>query len=65
VRYPDKVVIVTGGTRGIGEGCVRVFVGAGSKVVFCGRNQTEGEALAAELNQRGPGEAHFFKCDVS
>jgi len=25
LRYKDKVVIVTGGSKGIGEGCVRVF----------------------------------------
>ena len=25
LRYKDKVTIVTGGSRGIGEGCVRVF----------------------------------------
>ena len=25
LRYKDKVVIVTGGSQGIGEGCVRVF----------------------------------------
>ncbi len=24
-RYKDKVTIVTGGSKGIGEGCVRVF----------------------------------------
>ena len=65
MRYQDKVVIVTGGTKGIGEGCVRAFVGAGAKVVFCARNAREGEALAAELNERGPGEAFFIKCDVS
>jgi NAD(P)-dependent dehydrogenase (short-subunit alcohol dehydrogenase family) len=65
VRYQDKVVIVTGGTKGIGEGCVRVFVEAGAKVVFCARNAKEGEALAADLNRRGPGEAAFIRCDVS
>ncbi|XP_067326599.1 17-beta-hydroxysteroid dehydrogenase 14-like [Anolis sagrei] len=35
LRYPDKVVIVTGGTRGIGEAIVREFVHQGAKVVFC------------------------------
>lgn len=65
MRYPDKVVIVTGGTKGIGEGCVRAFVAAGAKVVFCARSQPEGDALAAELAVRGPGEAHFIRCDVS
>ena len=25
LRYKDKVTIVTGGSKGIGEGCVRVF----------------------------------------
>jgi NAD(P)-dependent dehydrogenase (short-subunit alcohol dehydrogenase family) len=58
-------VVVTGGTKGIGEGCVRVFVEAGAKVVFCARNAPAGEALAAELNARGPGEAFFVQCDVS
>ena len=65
MRYQDKVAIITGGTRGIGEGCVRVFVEAGAKVVFCGRKQGEGDALAAEVNKKGPGEAAFMKCDVS
>jgi NAD(P)-dependent dehydrogenase (short-subunit alcohol dehydrogenase family) len=65
VRYENKVVIVTGGTKGIGEGCVRVFVEAGARVTFCARHEKEGEALAAELNRRGPGQATFEKCDVS
>jgi NAD(P)-dependent dehydrogenase (short-subunit alcohol dehydrogenase family) len=65
LRYPDKVVIVTGGSKGIGEGCVRVFVEAGAKVVFCARNQAAGDALAAEVSASGPGVAHFVACDVS
>jgi len=63
--YKDKVTIITGGTKGIGEGCVRVFVDAGANVVFCARKQNEGDALAAELNALGKGEATFIKCDVS
>jgi NAD(P)-dependent dehydrogenase (short-subunit alcohol dehydrogenase family) len=65
VRYADKVVIVTGGTKGIGLGCVRAFVGAGSKVVFCARGEQEGQAIARELTARGPGQAVFMRCDVS
>lgn len=65
MEYRDKVVIVTGGTKGIGEGCVRVFVEAGARVVFCARNRQEGDRLAAEVNSLGKGDALFFKCDVS
>jgi NAD(P)-dependent dehydrogenase (short-subunit alcohol dehydrogenase family) len=65
MRYADKVVIVTGGSKGIGEGCVRVFAEAGAKVVFCARNAAAGEALAREVSAKGPGEAHFVRGDVS
>lgn len=65
MNYQDKVVIVTGGTKGIGEGCVRAFVEAGAIVVFCAREKSEGEKLVAELNSVGKGEAFFVKCDVS
>jgi len=70
LRYKDKVTIVTGGSKGIGEGCVRVFVRNGSKVVFCSRNAEEGKRLETELNEeqgggRGPGEAYFVQCDVN
>src|SRR5215470_17393051 len=65
MRYEGKVTIITGGSKGIGEGCVRVFVAAGAKVVFCARNETAGQELANELNQTGPGTTTFVKCDVS
>jgi len=64
LRYKDKVTIVTGGSKGIGEGCVRVFVAAGSKVVFCSRGEAEGKVLESELKGSGY-EAVFLKCDVS
>jgi len=64
MRY-DGVTIVTGGSHGIGEGCVRVFVAAGAKVVFCARGEAEGRALEADVNAKGPGRALFIRCDVS
>jgi NAD(P)-dependent dehydrogenase (short-subunit alcohol dehydrogenase family) len=63
--YTDKVVLVTGGSKGIGEGCVRVFVEAGAKVVFCSRGAQAGKALEAKVNKKGPGSALFLPCDVS
>ncbi|HEX4951513.1 MAG TPA: SDR family NAD(P)-dependent oxidoreductase [Blastocatellia bacterium] len=65
MRYENKITIITGGTKGIGEGCVRVFADAGATVVFCARNQAQGDALAAEINALGKGTAHFIRCDVS
>jgi NAD(P)-dependent dehydrogenase (short-subunit alcohol dehydrogenase family) len=65
MRYKDKVTIVTGGSKGIGAGCVKVFVEEGSKVVFCSRNEKEGKAFEAEMNKKGPGEAVFIRADVS
>src|ERR1700730_2236210 len=65
MAYKDKVVIITGGSKGIGKGCVEAFVAAGAKVVFCARHETEGQALAEKLTKQGPGEAQFKPCDVS
>ncbi|XP_041812755.1 17-beta-hydroxysteroid dehydrogenase 14 [Chelmon rostratus] len=65
LRYHNKVVIVTGGSKGIGRGIVRVFVANGAKVVFCARAGAGGEALEAELNKTGPGSCKYVICDVS
>jgi NAD(P)-dependent dehydrogenase (short-subunit alcohol dehydrogenase family) len=65
MSYAGKVVLITGGSKGIGKGCVQTFVAAGSNVVFCARNQDEGESLAVELSAQGPGQATFIRCDVS
>lgn len=65
LRYNAKVTIVTGGSKGIGEGVVREFVKAGAKVVFCARGVEDGKKLEKEVNDSGPGEGYFIKCDVS
>jgi len=44
-----QVVVVTGGSRGIGAGIVRAFVAAGALVAFNGRAKVAGDALAEEL----------------
>ena len=65
MNYTDQVVIITGGSKGIGAGCVRAFVAAGARVVFCARAEQIGQSMANEVNQLGPGEAHFVRCDIS
>ncbi|HUY17319.1 MAG TPA: SDR family oxidoreductase [Acidimicrobiales bacterium] len=48
-----KVVLVTGGTRGIGEMIARGFVDAGAKVYISSRKADVGDALANELSKDG------------
>jgi NAD(P)-dependent dehydrogenase (short-subunit alcohol dehydrogenase family) len=66
LRYADKVVIVTGGSSGIGKGCAQEFVNAGAKVVVCSNDEEEGTAVAASLKSiaHGPAGACFVYCDV-
>ncbi|XP_071966511.1 L-fucose dehydrogenase isoform X3 [Engystomops pustulosus] len=63
LRYHNKVVIVTGGTKGIGEAIVRVFVSNGASVVFCSTEETASD-LEAELKSFGTGAAIYVSCDV-
>jgi NAD(P)-dependent dehydrogenase (short-subunit alcohol dehydrogenase family) len=69
VGYADKVVIVTGGSSGIGKGCAEQFVKAGAKVIVCCNNQDEGSDVAASLRNitvdQGYGDAEFVYCDVT
>src|SRR5438067_1529477 len=66
--YGDKVVIITGGSSGIGKACAQEFVRAGAKVVVCCNVESEGTAVASALQalarEQGAGDASFVFCDV-
>jgi NAD(P)-dependent dehydrogenase (short-subunit alcohol dehydrogenase family) len=50
MTYPElagRVALVTGGTSGIGRACVERLCAEGMTVVFTGRNEERGEAVAA------------------
>jgi NAD(P)-dependent dehydrogenase (short-subunit alcohol dehydrogenase family) len=65
MRYHNKAVIVTGGSKGIGEGCARVFCREGGLVSILARGREAGERLAGELSATGPGQAIYLPCDVA
>lgn len=65
MRFHDRVVIVTGGAKGIGEGCCRVFCGEGGSVAIFDIDSDAGRQLAQELAETGPGTAAFIRCDVT
>jgi NAD(P)-dependent dehydrogenase (short-subunit alcohol dehydrogenase family) len=62
-RFEDKVVIVTGGTSGIGRAATIMFAAEGGKVAFCGRNVERGAKVEQEIRATG-GEATFIRADV-
>ena len=58
-----QVVLITGALTGIGRAAALAFAASGSRVVVSGRHKDAGEALVAELRDRGA-EAEFIQTDV-
>jgi NAD(P)-dependent dehydrogenase (short-subunit alcohol dehydrogenase family) len=63
-RFTGKVVLVTGGTSGIGKATAIAFAKEGAKVVVSGRREREGLAVVEEIKRNG-GTAHFVQADVA
>ena len=60
-----KVAVVTGGSRGIGEGIVRAFAANGAKVVFTYMSSRESaNAIVADIEEAG-GQAMAVQSDAS
>jgi 3-oxoacyl-[acyl-carrier protein] reductase len=59
-----RVVLVTGAGAGVGRGMAHAFAGAGAEVVVTARRPETGEAVAAEIADRG-GKALAVPCDVT
>jgi len=67
LKLEGKVVLVTGGSDGLGAALVRTLAAEGAKVAFCGRNEERLAAVeksAADGAQSG-GEAVAVRADVT
>jgi NAD(P)-dependent dehydrogenase (short-subunit alcohol dehydrogenase family) len=63
-KFSGKVVLVTGGTSGIGKTTAIEFARAGAKVVVTGRREKEGAQVVDEIKKFG-GDAAFVRTDVA
>lgn len=61
MNMKDKVVLITGASRGIGAATARAFAEAGAKVALVARSAAQIDALAKEIG----GNAIAVSCDVS
>lgn len=63
-RLKDKVIMVTGGARGLGEAEARRFAAEGAMVAICDVLDAEGRETATAIGAAG-GRACFFPLDVT
>lgn len=49
----DKVIVITGGTKGFGQALAELFVKEGSNVVICSHHKDEVEKVAKEIGVLG------------
>lgn len=63
-KFQDKVVIVTGASRGIGRGIAELFSEAGANLVLIGRDESQLNVVKNALQNRG-GKAICVQADVS
>ena len=63
ISINGKIAVVTGASRGIGEGIAQVFASEGAIVVCAARSTEDGEKVVGSINDNG-GRAEFFQADI-
>ncbi len=59
IRFDGKVVVVIGGSSGIGEATAKAFVSSGGQVIFTGIEQP------SEISMDGYGDGDYYQLDVT
>lgn len=59
-----KVVVVNGGTKGLGRSAAIGIGAQGAHVIIGGRNEADGKSAAAEIREQGGPEAMFVAADI-
>ena len=60
----DKIVLITGASSGIGEGCARKFASEGAKLILNARSVDKLEALALDLKEKYGTACYVLPFDV-
>ncbi|GAB5407951.1 MAG: SDR family oxidoreductase [Balneolaceae bacterium] len=59
-----KVVLIVGGSGGIGSATAKELASQGARVILAARNKSKAEEVAKEINERG-GDAYAIDVDVT
>ena len=62
--FTERVVAITGGSRGLGLAMARVFGAKGAKLALLARDRAELERARADLARRGVSQVLTIPCDV-
>lgn len=65
LKLRDKVVVITGGTSGIGKALAMTYLDEGCKVVVCGRNQRRLDAFIDACGEVGRTDGFAIQVDIA